>query len=404
MSRRPVIAVFETGGHGHYRALRPLIAGLAARGARVVVFTIEAFADDARALGAEFCDLYENRSRGGDDDRSIPLPSRSVSFAAYHAPELVEAARAIGTELVVHDTFAVIGTVVANALGVPRVNVGNAHSSAPQANAEVLATYPRLDPAPECLHACAVLEREYGLLGANPMSYLDNTSPDLNLHRGPVALLDADERSALAPLAPFGSLPDAAEADATTVWFPPGPGQRVHVSFGTVIWRYFTEPALDAMAVIVDALAQRDPPARVLLSVGGADVDEAVLERLRSSGADVRHWVETPSVLAQTDVFVCHCGVGSMQEAIRHEVPMVGYPIFGDQPIVARRAAAAGLGVTLGSTLRAPLVAQDVHRALDEVEHRRAEMTEALREARARELEVIAGRPAVVERILALVR
>ena len=46
-------------------------------------------------------------------------------------------------------------------------------------------------------------------------------------------------------------------------------------------------------------------------------------------------------------VFVTHCGNNGQYEAVFHGVPMVGLPIFGDQPHSAFRMQEHGYGVSL---------------------------------------------------------
>eukprot|EP00873_Tetraselmis_striata_P035354 jgi/Tetstr1/455618/TSEL_042430.t1 len=50
-------------------------------------------------------------------------------------------------------------------------------------------------------------------------------------------------------------------------------------------------------------------------------------------------WIPTPRALAHPAVsaFVSHCGGNSAAEAMAAGVPIVGYPMFGDQPAVCRR-------------------------------------------------------------------
>jgi UDP-glucoronosyl and UDP-glucosyl transferase len=58
--------------------------------------------------------------------------------------------------------------------------------------------------------------------------------------------------------------------------------------------------------------------------------------------------VDQQEVLSRSDVFVTHGGCNSFHEALLHRVPMVVVPFFGDQLIVARRAAELSIGVDLG--------------------------------------------------------
>ena len=123
--------MFAPDALGHFAPLRAVIAGLADRGATVHVFTARAFAAEVEAAGGRFVDLFGPYPLEAADDESIPVVSRYVTYAAHYAEEVCARSRRLGVSLVVYDTFAVIGRVVANALGVPYVSVAAGHNMAP---------------------------------------------------------------------------------------------------------------------------------------------------------------------------------------------------------------------------------------------------------------------------------
>jgi hypothetical protein len=81
---------------------------------------------------------------------------------------------------------------------------------------------------------------------------------------------------------------------------------------------------------------------------------------------------------------------------------MISYPFVADQPSLARKCADFGMATPLSTGVLEPLSKQDVHEALDRVERERESMRSALAAAREWEVQVMAERPAVLDRILAL--
>ncbi|XP_078604051.1 UDP-glucuronosyltransferase 2C1-like [Branchiostoma floridae x Branchiostoma japonicum] len=67
------------------------------------------------------------------------------------------------------------------------------------------------------------------------------------------------------------------------------------------------------------------------------------------SNTKLMSWLPQNDLLAhpKTRAFVTHVGKNSMYEALYHGVPMVCFPLFGDQPGNAARVVARGLGVSL---------------------------------------------------------
>ena len=107
--------------------------GLIDAGLNVVVLTDERFRDAVESCGASFVDLFGRYPLDGVDPESTPPPVRFVSYAGLYAREIITDAAALTPALVVNNTFAVIGRVVASALGIPFVNVCAGHDRRPGA-------------------------------------------------------------------------------------------------------------------------------------------------------------------------------------------------------------------------------------------------------------------------------
>lgn len=402
-ARRPAV-VFCMPGRGHFRRLWSVIAGLVDAGVPTHVFAETAFAADVARAGARFVDLFAGRPLAAADARSIPIPSRYVSFAGRYGDAVTREAAALRPALVVHDTFAVIGQVVAHHLGVPRVNVCAGHNAAPAPTLAALRDDPRVAIAPECHAAVQLLRERHGIADASPFSYVTALSPDLNLCCEPPQFLAEADRAPFEPLAFFGSLAaaDVAAGPAGPSPFAAGAaaGSRLYVSFGTVIWNYYEVAALRALTAIADAVAARDDTT-ALISLGGADRAGAVA-RLARPSVRVEPYVDQPRVLHDATLFITHNGLNSTHEAVLRRVPMLSYPFFGDQPAMAARCRALGLALPLAPAPRAAITADDVHAALAAAAAQRATLAARLATAREWELAAMRERPAAIARMLAL--
>ncbi len=157
------------------------------------------------------------------------------------------------------------------------------------------------------------------------------------------------------------------------------------------------QAALEALA---DAIAEM-PAVAALISLGGGDLP-ALAARLARRNVRVERYVDQIRVLRDASVFVTHHGMNSTHEAIYYGVPMISYPFIWDQPGIAARCQELGLAVPLAPEPLARVSVPDVRRALDRIASGGDELRRRLAEARQWELDVIARRPAVIERIKAL--
>jgi len=386
----------------HLQRLLPVIAGLARRGQTVHVMTDLRFGSDVELSGGRFFDLFARFPLEAADAASMPVPSRYVSFAGFYAEAMIEQVAALAPTLIVYDTFAVIAPLIGRRLGVPYVNVCTGLAAEPSRVVEALRDDPRVATSADCWRAVRLLRDVYGMADASPFSYVEGLSPFLNLYCEPPRFLDEEDREAFEPLAFFGSLaPDLREASSFDRPFRSARAMlRILVSFGTVIWRYFEAPARAALNVLSDVFADLD--AEVVIGLGNHRLDDSGSARLLRPNVRTESYVDQWAALKDADVFVTHHGLNSTHEAIFHEVPMLSYPFFSDQPALARRCQELGLALPLAAAPRAPVEPEAVRRALQQLADERDAFAGRLAEARSWELAVIEGRSAVLDRILAL--
>lgn len=405
--KRPAILFFSMSEAGHFQRLRPLIADVTARGFPAWVFTHRDFRNDVERAGGIFVDLFSRYSLEAADDESLPVPCRFVSFAGRYAEAIRADVEALGARLVVHDTFAVVGRVVARLLGLPHVNVCAGHNVAPDRFVAQLEHDPRVRIAPRCWDAVASLRNRYGIEDASPFSYVSSLSSFLNLYCEPPEFLDEPDRGVFEPLAFYGSLPaledDRSRSRAAAAEAQRGNGgpARVYVSFGTVVWRYYAAEALAALTVLA-RWAERTPRVRARIGLGGVALERAQRRILERPNVIVEDYVDQWDVLSRCDAFVTHHGLNSTHEAIFHGVPMISYPFFWDQPKLAERCRRLGVAVPLTDTLRGEVTDGAIDEAWRRLETGRESMRARLAGAREWELAVMAERPKVLQRVIDL--
>ena len=244
-----------------------------------------------------------------------------------------------------------------------------------------------------------------------PFSYVTALSPDLNVYSEPPQFLSPSDRSSFEPVVFYGSMTSehaagptpGARRRAAERWFgSKGDGTlEIFASFGTAIWAWRTEEAVRALTVLSDWAAAR-PDVRVLVTLGGNGASSGIADALSRSNVQVVTYVNQWEALAGADVFLTHHGLNSTHEAIACGVPMLSYPFIWDQPGLAARCQELDLAVPLVDTPMAPPTARQLESSIERVTSRRPLMADALGEAGRWELEVVAGRPAILDRVLAL--
>ena len=109
----------------------------------------------------------------------------------------------------------------------------------------------------------------------------------------------------------------------------------VYISLGTVNNnnKYFYQNCFKAL---------KDEKLRVIMSVG-EDIDFEKLGEIPNNFI-VKKYVDQIAVLEVTDVFITHCGMNSVSEALYFEIPLVLFPQTTEQKGVANRVKELGAG------------------------------------------------------------
>lgn len=389
---------------GHIRAMLPVLSCLRERGLEVDVMTQRRLRPEVERIGARFIDLFDGRPVEAVDDSSIPVPSRYVTFTAAHADDLAQEVGALDPDLIVYETYSLMAPLIGRDLGVPYVNVVPNHALVPARSVAELEGQPRVSTSPACLAAVERLRRDHGLEDASPFSYVTALSPHLNLYPEPREFLPEADRAALEPLAFFGlPCPDGEPPTAEPVFRRAGASRRLLASFGTIVWLYYADAALEALTTIARS-CQKAGEVELVVALGGHRLEEQALAPLRAAGAEIRDYVDQRAALREADALITHHGINSTHEAILERVPMLSYPFFGDQPRLAARCRELGLAMPLAEGSAGRVAPEALPRALATLDADREGFGARLEEARGWELRTVAERDAVLDRILALDR
>lgn len=401
-------AIFSIPARSHFQPLRPLISDLVRHGIDAHVFTDARFAAEVESAGGTFVDLYGPHPVEAVDGESIPVPSRYVSFAAAYADEVAARVAKLEPQLIVYDSFAVIGHVVGRMLGVPYLAVHVGHNENPVDQVRELQADGRVSISATCHRAAATLRGQYGVPEASPFSYLNGLSPYLNIYSEPPAFLSPEERRPFEPLAFYGCLPSLEDIGAIQEsrdrdWFDREMGGfKVYVSFGTVVTGYWPREVLEALECIAGTIAEL-PDVRGLISLSGAELEPERVRALSRPNVSVFPYVDQWRVLGEANLYITHQGINSTHEAIFNCVPMLAYPFFGDQPALAAKCEQFGLSIRLSDVPRGPLTRERVRASIDEARRRAPQMRAALAEAREWEVALIADRGSALRQIEELI-
>ena len=353
---------------GHTNPTLGVVRELIARGHEVCYYSYESLRGAIEKAGAQFvpCDAYDaqinfteaDNARVGKDLAFSTELIVNMTLALDDA--MLEEMRAFAPDVIVGDSMAFWAKLIAGKLGVPFVSstttfAFNKESAkvmrqTPRGLFSLLFALPKINKSLDRLRkkGYAVKSVLDIIANGNDTDTVVYTSPEFQ----PCTETFSERYAFVGPILRPVTQPLEKAALPT-----------VYVSLGTVDNRHpdFYRNCLAAFS---------DTPYRVILSVGER-TDIAALGNIPAN-CTVAPRVDQMAVLAASDVFVTHCGMNSVSEALYFGVPLVLFPQTPEQHGVANRVKALGAGRFLESD--APSA---IHAAVDGVLHDEAVRTAA---------------------------
>ncbi|QFY13404.1 oleandomycin glycosyltransferase [Nonomuraea phyllanthi] len=335
------IAFLNVPMHGHINPTLPVVAELVRRGHAVTYHISPAFADEIQATGATVFRHPETGRPLADPPMPATVLAGITRAAVDLLPRVLRELRDIRPDLIVHDSACVWAAIAARELGVPAVSLFTTFA------------YNRYAPSPTRLSRqllAAAARRPRTALG-----YLRSRRRLLR-HRDTRGLPRFDFLDVRQPLnLVFTSRefqPGAGTFDRSFQFVGPSVGVRprdpsfpmdrlrkpvLYASPGTVF---------DAGPRLLRTFAVALAPLGGTVVVSTGATDPAALGPLPEN-VIARRFVPQTEVLSRAALFVTHGGMNSVNEALYAAVPMLVIPQSADQPLVARRVAELGAGLTI---------------------------------------------------------
>ena len=340
------IVFFCIPAHGHTNPTLGVVRELTRRGHEVLYYSYKPFREKIEAAGARFipCDDHDAELRltpkeavriGSD----LALSTRVLVDTTLSLDDLVCAEmERLKPDCIVADSMAVWGKAVAWKLGIPFVSstttfAFNRHSAKlmKQSVGQLLGlifSMPRINKDIKRLQN----------KGYPVKSVLDLIQNDDNTHTvvytspqfQPCAETFSDKYAFVGPsIRPAGEQVEKIRE------------KLVYISMGTV-----NNEMLPLYQSCIAGL--KDLDCQVILSVGD-QVDLSAFGPMPEQ-IQVYPYVDQIAVLEKADVFLTHCGMNSVSEALYHGVPLVLLPKTSEQGAVAVRTEQLGAGVRLEKT------------------------------------------------------
>lgn len=337
------IVFFCIPAHGHTNPTLEVVKELTARGHEVLYYSYKPFREKIEAAGAKFigCDDYdaelrltrEEAARLGSD---LALSTRVLVDTTLSLDEMVcREMKKQMPDCIVADSMAIWGKAVAKKLAIPFVSstttfAFNRHSAKIMKQSfrelvSMILVMPKIRKDIKRL-------QEKGYPVKNVLDLISNEdSTDTIVYTSPEFQPRSETFSEKYAFVGPSICPAGTE-------FQKCAEVLVYISMGTV-----NNDLLPFYRSCIEAL--KDTGYQVILSVG-SQVDPAVFGPLQET-IEMYPFVDQIAVLQKADVFLTHCGMNSVSEALYHGVPLGMLPKTKEQQGVAARVQQLGAGILL---------------------------------------------------------
>lgn len=348
------IVFFCIPAHGHTNPTLGVVKALVNRGHSVWYYSYEMMREKIEQTGAVFvaCDAYDAERKLSPKDsarvgKDLAFSTRLLVDTTLALDEAVlEDMRKRNPDCIVADSMAVWGKAVALKLGIPFVSstttfAFNRHSaslmkqsfgeilgmilSMPKIGKDIKRLQARGYPINNILDIIRNDEKTHTIVYTSPefQPFSETFSPDHYAFIGP-------------------SLREIQQPVKKTR------EKLIYISMGTV-----NNDMMPLYRSCIQALG--DTGHQIILSVG----NQVPLDAFGKppENVQVSQWVDQLAVLEKADLFLTHCGMNSVSEALYYGVPLLMLPKTKEQEAVAARVQQLGAGILLKNTRKQTLKA-----------------------------------------------
>lgn len=335
------IVFFCIPAHGHTNPTLGVVRELLSRGHEVLYYSYNVMREKIEAAGAQFvsCDAYDPQTSLRPEDgvrigRDLAFSTELiVNMTLALDDAIIQEMLEQRPDVIVADSMAYWGKLIARKLGIPFVSstttfAFNRYSAKIMKGTgggafSMLPALPKINRSLKRLRAKGYAVKNIFSIIAN-----DNDTPTI-VYTAPEFQPCAETFSDQYTFVGASIRPVTTPLEKTDV-------PTIYISLGTVV-----NQRPDFYRACISALGNR--PYRVIMSVG-EHTDLSALGTLPQNIHAMQH-TDQMAALMVSDVFVTHCGMNSVNEALYFGVPMVLFPQTPEQAGVARRTSALGAGL-----------------------------------------------------------
>lgn len=359
------VMFFNIPAHGHVNPTIAVVTELVKRGHRVRYYSVEEFQGKIENAGAEFVDIAPYMPPAPDDlDKKVGKDFAAliemVVDTTFALSDIMEAEiREFQPDCIVSDSVCFWGKLFAGKYNIPFIcstttMAFNQYSA--RLMKQGLGEIVRMFTGMPRIQAKMKLLNENGYPAENFVSIIQNDNE--------TNTIVYTSRKFQPMVETFSERYVFVGPSVANIY--PGGGKKerpqVYISLGTVLNNNvaFYKECIDAL---------KDMECNVVISAG-RNTDIAALGEIPDSFT-VEPYVNQLEVLADSDVFVTHCGMNSVTESLYNGVPMVLFPQHSEENAVAIRTEELGAGVRLKKG-KSKLIRKAVQEVLSNEKYRKA--------------------------------
>ena len=337
------IVFFCIPAHGHTNPTLGVVRELISRGHQVFYYSYNMMREKIEATGATFvsCDEYDQEQRL--DAKDAVRVGKDWAFSTQILVDttlalddtVCEHMRELNPDCIVADSMAVWGKAVALKLGIPFVSSTTTFAFN-QYSAKIMKQ--SLGKIFGMILSMSKINKNIKRLqdkGYPVKSVLDIIQNDNNtdtiVYTSPEFQPCAETFSEKYVFVGPSIRPAENKVEKTA-------NKLIYISMGTVI-----NDSIDFYKKCIKALA--DTEYQVIISVGNLiNIEEL---GVIPDNITISRFVDQIAVLSQSDLFLTHCGMNSVNESLYYKVPLVMFPQTSEQDGVATRVEQLGAGIRL---------------------------------------------------------